>query len=1026
MPPDAAPTENPLLEGLNPAQFEAVTHADGPLLVVAGAGSGKTRVLTHRIAHLIEEHRVSPFEILAITFTNKAAAEMRERVGRLVGPVAEKMWVSTFHSACVRILRRDATRLGYPSSFTIYDQADAVRLTSYVLRDLNIDPRRFPPRAVHAAISAAKNDGVDFDTFREKAKNIYDRKIAEVYTEYQLRLHRAGAMDFDDLLAVTVQLLQTQPDVLAHYQERFRHVLVDEYQDTNVVQNDLVMLLGEEHRNVCVVGDSDQCLPPDTFIATPTGRRRIDEIQIGDQVMGTSGGASAVPGVVTTVKEGHYSGPMPVVLAGGEVLRGTPHHIVPARMGVRDGAHFVYLMYRADRGYRVGTEPAAGERAWLMEAAVDEQHARSLVAAFESEGALLGDAIVAKQLIHDYHLHLDFPHHSELDGIVELSMFSGQAGGVALHRVSTDEYAADRTDYRAALDLAHRVADAGGLELRRRMVVDGTLYDYTPLSHLREGMLVLVERDGRLVEVAVESVEYVDYDGPVYDLEVDRNHTYVADGMLVHNSVYAFRGADMRNILEFETAFPDATLVVLEQNYRSTQTILDAANAVIAHNVARKPKDLWTESGSGEKIVRFQGEDEIDESQWITREMSRLHDGGDVRWSDMAVFYRTNAQSRVIEEQLIKAGVPYRVVGGTRFMDRKEVKDAMAYLKGIVNTTDEVSLKRVLNVPKRGVGDQTVGRLETFARSKGISFVDALRRWDEAGVAPRSARGIEAFLGILDDLGTQVGDGPAAMLESILDRSGYLAELEAEGTIEAEGRAENLAELVGMAKDHTTVDEFLEQVSLVADTDALPDPDDPSETGVVMMTLHSAKGLEFPVVFIAGMEESVFPHMRALTEPAELEEERRLCYVGLTRARERLYLSHAWCRTLHGTTQYNPPSRFLDEIPAELIEDSPASRTRASRSGRGRSGDSGGWQSTSWSPPGRERAVERATRPAPPRPTGAHELQFKVGDDVRHNVWGEGVVLLVEGDGDKAEAVVRFSTVGEKRLLLSWAPLVKA
>jgi len=397
-----------------------------------------------------------------------------------------------------------------------------------------------------------------------------------------------------------------------------------------------------------------------------------------------------------------------------------------------------------------------------------------------------------------------------------------------------------------------------------------------------------------------------------------------------------------------------------------------------------------------------------------------------VRWSDMAVFYRTNAQSRVIEEQLIKAGVPYRVVGGTRFMDRKEVKDAMAYLKGIVNTTDEVSLKRVLNVPKRGVGDQTVGRLETFARSKGISFVDALRRWDEAGVAPRSARGIEAFLGILDDLGTQVGDGPAAMLESILDRSGYLAELEAEGTIEAEGRAENLAELVGMAKDHTTVDEFLEQVSLVADTDALPDPDDPSETGVVMMTLHSAKGLEFPVVFIAGMEESVFPHMRALTEPAELEEERRLCYVGLTRARERLYLSHAWCRTLHGTTQYNPPSRFLDEIPSHLIEDSPASRSRASRSGRGRGGDSGGWQSTSWSPPGRERAVERATRPAPPRPTGAHELQFKVGDDVRHNVWGEGVVLLVEGDGDKAEAVVRFSTVGEKRLLLSWAPLVKA
>ena len=561
------------------------------------------------------------------------------------------------------------------------------------------------------------------------------------------------------------------------------------------------------------------------------------------------------------------------------------------------------------------------------------------------------------------------------------------------------------------------------------MAVDGTVYDYTPLSHLREGMLVLVERDGQFVEVAVESVEYVDYDGPVFDLEVDRNHTYVADGVLVHNSVYRFRGADMRNILEFENSFPDATLVVLEQNYRSTQTILDAANAVIAHNVARKPKDLWTESGDGDKIVRFQGEDEIDESQWITREMSRLHDGGDVRWSDMAVFYRTNAQSRVLEEQFLRAGVPYRVVGGTRFYDRREIKDAMAYLKGIVNTTDEVSLKRVLNVPKRGVGDQTVGRLETFAKTKGISFVDALRRWDEAGVSPRSARGIESFLGIIDDLGTQLDDGPAPLLESILDRSGYLAELLADPSVENDSRAENLAELVGMAKDHTTVAEFLEQVSLVADTDQLPDPDDPTETGVVMMTLHSAKGLEFPVVFIGGMEESVFPHMRALTEPAELEEERRLCYVGLTRARERLYLSHAWCRTLHGTTQYNPPSRFLDEIPSHLIEDSPASRTRASRSGRGRGGggdSGGGWQSTSWAPSGRERATDRATRPAPPRPTRAHELAFKVGDDVRHNVWGEGIVLLVEGDGDKAEAVVRFSTVGEKRLLLSWAPLEKA
>ncbi len=754
MPPDD------LLEGLNPAQYEAVTHGEGPLLVVAGAGSGKTRVLTHRIAYLIEERRVSPHQILAITFTNKAAQEMRDRIGRLVGPVARKMWISTFHSACVRILRNDAKLLGYPSAFTIYDQADAVRLTGYVLRDLNIDPKRFPPRAVHAAISAAKNDGQDVYAYTEKASVIYERKIAEVYQEYQARLRRAGAMDFDDLLCVTVELLQTQPQVLEHYQSRFSHVLVDEYQDTNSVQNDLVMLLGEEHRNVCVVGDTDQ-------------------------------------------------------------------------------------------------------------------------------------------------------------------------------------------------------------------------------------------------------------------------------------SVYRFRGADMRNILDFETAFPDATVVVLEQNYRSSQNILDAANAVIANNSARKPKDLWTESGNGDLITRFQGEDEGDESQWISRELTRLHDVGDRRWSDMAVFYRTNAQSRVHEEQLLRAGIPYKVVGGTRFYDRREIKDAMAYLKAVVNPTDEVSVKRVLNTPKRGVGDQTVGRLDAFARSHSLTFVDALRRWDEAGVSPRSARGIESFLNLLDDLNSEIPDGPAKVLESILERSGYLAELEADRSVDNDSRIENLAELVGMAQDHDSVDEFLEHVSLVADTDQLPDPADPTESGVLLMTLHAAKGLEFPVVFMSGMEEGVFPHMRALTDPAELEEERRLCYVGITRARERLYLSHAWCRTLYGGTQYNPPSRFLAEIPKGLIEESSASRTRETRSSR----RSGGWESTSWgsggsssrqgfgsgaSGSGTSPGVFASARRVGPSPTRAHELNFKVGDDVRHNVWGEGVVLMVEGTGDKAEAIVNFGSVGEKRLLLSWAPLEKA
>jgi DNA helicase-2/ATP-dependent DNA helicase PcrA len=739
------PTGDDLLEGLNPVQRDAVTHTEGPLLIVAGAGSGKTRVLTHRIAHLIREHGVSPFEVLAITFTNKAADEMKQRVGALVGPVAEKMWVSTFHAACVRILRRDADRLGYPKQFTIYDQADAVRLTGYVIRDLGLDPKRFPPRAVHAVISAAKNDHISADAYAERAQVIYERKIADVFREYQARLLRAGAMDFDDLLGNAVTLLQRHPDLLEHYQRRFRHVLVDEYQDTNAVQNELVLLLTREHRNVCVVGDGDQ-------------------------------------------------------------------------------------------------------------------------------------------------------------------------------------------------------------------------------------------------------------------------------------SIYRFRGADMRNILEFETAFPDVTVVVLEQNYRSTQRILSAANAVIANNLGRKPKDLWTDRGDGDKIVRYHADDEVDEAQWVTREIARLHDGGTMRWSDLAVFYRTNAQSRVLEEHLARHGIPYKVIGGTRFYDRREVKDALAYLKAVVNPVDEVSVKRVLNNPKRGVGDGSVGKLDAYATAHGGSFVDALRAYEAAGVSGKAATGIQQFLFLLESVAELAAeDRPAPLLEALLERSGYLDELRAERSIESEGRLENLAELVGSAQEADSIDQFLEQVSLVADADEI----DGDDSQVILMTIHAAKGLEFPAVFVIGMEDGVFPHLRSIGEPEEMEEERRLAYVALTRAQERLYLTHAWSRTLYGGTQYNPPSRFLDEIPDELVES--IEQRRASRGGRtyGSSGTRSGADRDRIAS-NRDRIVERALRPSTgPAKHGAEGMGLKVGDDVEHASFGEGVILMIEGQGDKAEAVIRFPSVGEKRLLLSWAPLKK-
>jgi len=471
---------------------------------------------------------------------------------------------------------------------------------------------------------------------------------------------------------------------------------------------------------------------------------------------------------------------------------------------------------------------------------------------------------------------------------------------------------------------------------------------------------------------------------------------------------------------------------VLEQNYRSTSTILDAANAVIANNAMRRPKALWTEQIGGELIRRYFAEDEHEEASWVVQEMQRLHESENYRWGDVAVFYRTNAQSRVMEEQLVRRKIPYRVVGGTRFYDRREVKDALAYLRSVVNPSDEVSVRRIVNVPKRGVGDTSLARLDAWATSHGRPFADALTKAEEAGVGGRALTGIGELVGLLDEMrDLEPRAGPSTMLEAVLARTGYAAELRADGSIEAEGRLENLAELVGVAREfeelaaeearEATVAAFLESVSLVADADQIPD----DGSSVVLMTLHTAKGLEFPAVFMIGMEDGVFPHLRSLGEPEELEEERRLCYVGITRARERLHLSHAWSRSLFGSTQYNPPSRFLKEIPEQL--------TRLVEGSRSRGRSSGSWGSSGSS--GRDRIVEGAMRsasarphssPGPVRTTGAERIGIRTGDDVVHGKWGEGVVLEMIGAGDAAEVIVRFPSVGEKRLLLAWAPLKKA
>jgi DNA helicase-2/ATP-dependent DNA helicase PcrA len=705
------------LADLNPAQREAVLATEGPVLVVAGAGSGKTRVLTYRIAHLVAAVGVKPQEILAITFTNKAAGEMRERLGSVVGDIARTMWVMTFHSACGRILRREAPRLGYRSNFTIYDQADQVRLVKQCLEELDRDPKRFVPRGIHAQISNAKNQLVSPEEYKSRVASFFDQTVADVYELYQRRLLASNAADFDDLLMLTVEVLDRFPDARKKWQKAFRYVLVDEYQDTNHAQYRLLQLLAGEHRNVFAVGDPDQ-------------------------------------------------------------------------------------------------------------------------------------------------------------------------------------------------------------------------------------------------------------------------------------SIYAFRGADIRNIMEFERDFGGAKQIALEQNYRSSNAILRAANAVISENRERKPKNLWSELGEGDPVRVIEVEDEHAEARFVASEIAGLVDEG-FSGSEIAIFYRTNAQSRVLEDVLVRQDIPYQVIGGPKFYERAEIKDAIAYLQVIDNPSDAISLTRIANRPRRGIGDASLARLQTYADAHGLPLWEALEHPEEAGCGGAPLKAIDRFRTLMQSAMAGAPElSVPGLLERVLEQSGYLEALEAERTIEAQGRTENLMELVGVAREYQesveepSLSEFLQQISLYSDQDALEE----ERSLVTLMTLHNAKGLEFRVVFLIGMEEGVFPHSRSIEEQG-LEEERRLCYVGLTRAQERLVLTHAAARSLWGSRGYNMPSRFLDELPQEEIE---RDRLRPS----------------SWTGYGAPTVTVRRDVPS-----------LSTGDSVRHSTLGEGVVTAIAADGI---VTVRFADDGvERRLMLEYAPLEK-
>jgi ATP-dependent DNA helicase UvrD/PcrA len=1081
------------LADLNPAQREAVLTTEGPLLVIAGAGSGKTRVLTHRVAHLLAAHGVRPNEILAITFTNKAATEMKERVERALGPVARAIWIMTFHSACGRILRREAERLGYRSSFTIYDQADQVRLVKACLEELDRDPKRFVPRGIHAQISKAKNQLVGPDEYAARVASFYDQTVADVYSLYQRRLFASNAVDFDDMLMLTVDVLQRFPEARAKWSNAFRYVMVDEYQDTNHAQYVLLKLIAGEHRNLMAVGDPDQCLVAGTRVTMADGTTKpIEEIAVGDEVLSCYGSGEFRAAPVTRTHRSTRSDGVEIITVGGRRIRSTPEHTHFAgfKPGRTPQLHMTYLMWKGGSGFRIGTsrtytdgrrgKTLAGpsvrlngehaDAAWVIDVHENEAEARlaetilslryrlptlPFVAWLGREDAtgrsLVGDQVLldrlfaevetelgGRELLQHEGLSFEFPHFTTAtttNGVrlrrrLNICLCADRRGKQPMHRISLFGYDEEgrralesiglslRPAYKGSngwrletacadvgkllevVDSIQRVLDVSVRYTARLGNSEGALgkernsLPFMPAAFVRPGMVVFTE-DGEFD--VVERVERVPLDHAVYDIDVARTHNFVANGLVTHNSIYAFRGADIRNILEFERDFPNTKVIPLEQNYRSTNTILQAANNVIAHNRERKEKNLWSELGEGELVRVVETEDEHGEARFVAAELAALIEEG-YSSREIAVVYRTNAQSRLLEDVLVRQGIPYQVIGGPRFYERAEIKDAMAYLQVIDNPADAVSLMRIANRPRRGIGDTSLARLVNYADGLGTSLWDAMRHVDEAGLAAASGRAVTQFRSVMESLMATATDSSVAdLVEAVLDRTGFLESLEAERTIEARGRIENLEELIGVAREYDagaqepSLSGFLQEISLYSDQDALRD-DDEDGGQVTLMTLHNAKGLEFRAVFMLGMEEGIFPHARSIEENS-LEEERRLAYVGMTRAKERLTLTHALRRNLFGRADANLPSRFLDELPTIGVE-----RERL--------------RPASWSDYGASVRQEYAPRVDVP--------ELSTGDAVRHQTLGTGIVTRIE-PGDVV--TVRFEDGSERRLMLEYAPL---
>jgi DNA helicase-2/ATP-dependent DNA helicase PcrA len=1040
-----------LLDGLNEAQRQAVGSPLGAALVLAGAGSGKTRVLVHRVAWLIQVEGASPNSILAVTFTNKAAAEMRSRIETLLGLPSGAMWLGTFHGLAHRLLRIHWREAGLPQSFQILDSEDQARVLRKVLKALDLDETRWIPREILWFINAQKDEG-------HRAKHIKDdgdptrRQLIKIYQAYEEACQRAGVVDFAELLLRAYELWRDNPSLLQHYRTRFQHVLVDEFQDTNAIQYKWLMLLSAQGGMPFVVGDDDQCLAHGTLVTMGDGAKRaIESIVPGDSVLSNYGGGDLRPARVTECFAKRRQGQLVSVhLRSGAVVKSTPEHVHFAGyvLGETPQTYFLYLMHKEGVGYRLGTSqvytegqarPMVGfkqrclqehaDALWIVRTHTSENEARIDEAVTSLRFGLPITLVSAERLLEEVGLDIDRPHHqpqgrnSNRRNIV-ITLCGDRRGGTPMHRISVVgvstkdravlealglsvgaakanspswRFETVRADFGELMSIARAIRE----RLDGRYVLQGHMHDkslpFITAASIRSGMVMVVD-SGRFD--VVERIEYETYDAEVYDINVERTHNFIAGGVVTHNSIYRWRGARVENLNQFRRDFPQAVLYKLEQNYRSTGTILKAANALISNNAGRLGKTLWTSGEDGEKVKLYAAFNERDEADFVVNRIREWVARGGAR-REVAVLYRSNAQSRVFEEAFLNARMPYRVYGGLRFFERAEIKDALAYLRLIASRADDTSFERVVNLPVRGIGAKTMDLVREMGRANSTSLWNGAINARSA-LPQRAAQALQSFMELIDKLAREVnGLELHEQVDHVIQMSGLIEHYKKEKGERGEGRIENLLELVSAARGFSPETEAeaelspLESFLAHAVLESGEGQADPYDDCVQMMTLHSAKGLEFPVVFLAGMEDGLFPHQRSVADLAGLEEERRLCYVGATRAMRHLYITYAEQRRLYGVDAYGQPSRFISELPPDLIEEI-RPRLQVSR------------------PVFAKRSSTLEETPA---------AGMRMGSRVRHSKFGDGVVLNFEGNGPHARIQVNFERQGTKWLMLSYANL---